>query len=111
MPTLAGPTTLPTRLRVPLKRYDDYLRIARRGLEAVPDLSLAPSNEEADRQASRITNTLQLAAEAVGSKHCNAKAWPWWDDECKEARARAASGQREARAAYRALLGRKRKEY
>ena len=48
-PTLASPTTLPTRLRVLLKRYDDYLRIARKGLEAVPDLSLAPSNEKADR--------------------------------------------------------------
>ena len=49
VPALASPTTLPTRLRVPLKRYDDYLRIARRGLEAVPNLSLAPSNKEADR--------------------------------------------------------------
>jgi len=74
VPTLASPTTLPTRLRVPLKRYDNYLRVARRGLEAVPDLSLAPSNEEADRQASRITDTLRLAAEAVSSKHRNVKA-------------------------------------
>ena len=49
IPTLAGPTTLPTRLRVPLKRYDDYLRIVRRRLEAILDLSPVPSNEEADR--------------------------------------------------------------
>ena len=49
VPTLAGPTTLPTRLQVPLKRYNDYLGAARRGLEAIPDLSLTPSNEEADK--------------------------------------------------------------
>jgi len=77
VPALAGPTSLPPRLRVPLKRHDDYLSIARRGLEAVPDLSPTPSNAEADEQARRITDTLRLAAEAVGSKHRNSKVWPW----------------------------------
>ena len=48
-PSLTGPTSLPPRLRVPLKRYNDYLKIAVKGLEAIPDLSLAPSNEEADK--------------------------------------------------------------
>jgi len=48
-PALAGPTSLPSRLRVPLKRYDDYLKVARKGLEAIPDLLLNPSNKEADR--------------------------------------------------------------
>ena len=47
-PALTGPTSLPPWLRVPLKRYDDYFSVARRGLKAVPDLLLTPSNAEAD---------------------------------------------------------------
>ena len=47
-PSLAGPTSLPAQLRVPLRKYDDYLKVAARGLEAIPDLPLTPSNEEAD---------------------------------------------------------------
>ena len=75
------------------------------------DLPPAPTNEEVDEQARRVTDALRLAAEAVGSKHRCRKVWAWWDGECEEVRARAAGGQREDRLAYRALLSSKRKEY
>ena len=75
-PSLAGPNSIPPRLRVPHKRYDDYVLLAKRGLDAIPDLPLTPTSEDLDEQASRITNALRLVAEAVGFKYRNAKAWP-----------------------------------
>jgi hypothetical protein len=108
---MAGKSQLPRRATIPPRRRQDYLWIARKGLEQMPDVAEDASVEDIEKAAENIFRCLKLSGQAVSQAHRNGKAWPWWDEDCRSAKAAAATGGREDRRQYRALITAKRVEH
>lgn len=78
---IGRPHATPKPIRIAAEKKPEVLRLARHYLAAIPPIQLH-TIEAAETTAAAVSQVLQLVGMAVGSRHRNCKAWPWWDAEC-----------------------------